>query len=147
MDAVAPASGKNHTFAKPQLLQQLNSAGRLGPNVHHPHPRSPCSTRRCHNCHRCTLRCCTRCYHRTTAPNRCGRTGHHPCCRRSWRDAAMGVNPCTYTNKIFGLSVVENTSKISVLLGDLCINFEIFYIDQYLKPLFPTCSSYWTACR
>ena len=51
--------------------------------------------------------------------------------------AAMGVNPCTHTNKNLVRPSSIFTSKISVLLGVSCINFEFFYIDQFWDSLFP----------
>jgi len=60
--------------------------------------------------------------------------------------AAMPLNPCMHTNKYSGLSVVENTSKISVLLGVSCTNFEFFYIDQNPKPRSPIWTQCWNTC-
>ena len=52
----------------------------------------------------------------------------------------MGVDPCTYANKNLVRPSSIFTSKISVLLGVSCTNFEIFEVDQYLKPLPPFCT-------
>ena len=45
----------------------------------------------------------------------------------------MPLDPCTYANKKFGLSVVKNSSKSPVLLGVFSLNFDFFCIDQNLN--------------
>ena len=62
--------------------------------------------------------------------------------RGSSRRAAMGVNPCTHTNKNLVRPSSIFTGKISVLLGVFSLNFDFFYVDQFWDSLFtetPTC--------